>query len=147
LILRHVWRERSSWADLKTQIAATLSRFGVKKTLIENATVGVALADELRKFGTTLIGPVLKGMSDGIGGRNAKVERAIASGLLVRAEQNKLVLPSPESSPAWVQRYIDEVTGWTGDPAETSDQVDVSSYACWEVKQNQTRSWGGVIRV
>ncbi len=149
LILRHVWRGRVSWTELKVRTAQVLKDFNVKKVLIENATSGSQLAEELRQFGSRTISTVLPGMREGVSQRGAKMERAIASGLLKRAESNKLIVP--QYSPAqgnqpktWAEKYIDELTGWTGEPNETADQVDVSSYAAWETKQ-AGKVWGGVI--
>jgi hypothetical protein len=143
LILRHVWRGRVSWPELKLRTAATLDAFGVKKTIIENATVGHALCAELSRFGSRTVPTVIPGMSEGVGQRGAKLERAIASGLLKRAEDGKLVIPTAGTS-HWVKEYIDEVTSWTGEPSETADQIDVSSYAAYEVK-DQCIEWGGVV--
>lgn len=152
LILRHVWRDRVSWPELKQRTTDVLTRFGVKKTIIENATVGGALCSELRAFGSRTIPTIIPGMANGIGQRGAKLERALASGLIKRAESRKLVIPqyapAQGSQPkSWAEKYVDEVTGWTGEPTETADQIDVSSYAAWEVKQNQVKTWGGVINV
>jgi phage terminase large subunit-like protein len=150
LLLRYVWRDRVSYPQLKAGVTRTLEQWGVKKTVIENATMGAALAAELKMtFGTKLIPTVLPGMNEGIGQRGAKLERAITTGLIKRAESGKLVIPHwiPDpKNPTWMDRYFREITEWTGEPNEAADQVDVSSYASWETRNTASR-WGGQIKL
>lgn len=142
LFLRHVWRERVGWNELKVKAAEVLAVWGKPKAHVENAHVGQPLADELRAAGiqTELVGPVLPGMLDGW--RGAKLERAISAGLLVRLEQGRLLIPAEAD---WRPAYIQELTSWTGNPDETSDQIDASSYGSWSCKSTAS-SWGGIIR-
>lgn len=140
LFLRHVWRDRAGWNELKLRAADVLGMWGVKKTLIENAHVGPPLISELTAFGAAPVGPTLPGMADGW--RGAKLERAISAGLLSRLEQGRLLLPSDD--PPWLEPYVDELTDWTGQPDDVADQIDVSSYGAWHCK-TQAQPWGGTI--
>lgn len=138
LILRHVWRDRVGWLDLKAAIATTLRDHNCPRVLIENAHHGQALASELVGFAAELIGPVLPGMSESH--RGAKLERAIASGLLSRIEAHKLFIPVDERS--WVKAYRSELESWTGLPDAAADQIDISSYASHNCRSTVT-TWGG----
>jgi hypothetical protein len=148
LFLRHVWRDRVGWNELKLRVPEVLSAWGCRRAHVENAHVGQPLADELKAVGIQVefVGPMLPGMADGY--RGAKLERAIASGLLTRLEQGNLLLPGPDvklgDDPKrdWRPAYVLELTSWTGDPEQTSDQIDASSYAAWICKQAAS-SWGG----
>lgn len=131
LFLRHVWRERVSWNELKVRVPDQLEKWGVRSVDIENAHYGPVLADELRsRFSVQLVGPMLPGMADGY--RGAKLERAIASGLLARLERGGLLIP--HEAP-WLTSYEQELTSWSGSPDETTDQIDTSSYAAYRVKR------------
>lgn len=140
LFLRHVWRKQVDWNQLKAGVPDVLRTWGVQKTHIENAHYGKPLADELRGFQTELIGPNIPGMDET--GRDAKLARAVASGMLSAVELGKLFVPS--DSPDWLRAYVGEMTVWSGLPKETSDQVDVTSYACY-VSRRSTGRWGGVV--
>lgn len=145
LCLHHVWRERVAWNELKARTPQILNAHNCRSVDIENAHVGQPLADELtgKGFQVNLVGPTLPGMADGW--RGAKLERAIASGLLERLEAGKLLLPQTNQHQPWLPLFEGELTAWSGSPDETCDQIDMSSYACWRVK-NGTQAWGGVIR-
>jgi hypothetical protein len=140
LLLRYVWRDRVGWADLKTRVPDVLATWRCSKAYIENAHHGPALRDEIRGISAELIGPTIPGMTESH--RGAKLERAIASGLLSRLEDGRLLIPREESP--WVRTYINEMVGWGGLPNEPADQVDVSSYAAHVVKR-QVANWGGPI--
>lgn len=146
LFLRHVWRDRVSWGELKTRVPIILQQWQVPKALIENAHFGQPLADEIRGCTTELVGPVIAGMSDTNEG--AKLDRAVASGMLIRFELGKTLLPEEAD---WLPAYILELTSWTGNPDETCDQIDGTSYAAWHVKRN-AGTWsppaavGGLVR-
>jgi hypothetical protein len=77
-----------------------------------------------------LVGPVLPGMGDT--GQGAKLDRAIASGLLNRLERGAMLIPQAAN---WLPAYEAELTSWQGLPDETSDQIDVSSYAAYETRK------------
>ena len=49
----------------------------------------------------------------------AKLERAVASGMLSKLEAGQLFLPRFNN--AWAPRYESELLSWTGLPEETSD--------------------------
>lgn len=141
MFLRHVWRAQVDWNQLKSQIPEVLRTWQVQRTFVENAHYGKPLVSELRRFATELVGPTIPGMDDS--SRGAKLERAVASGMLTRAELGKIFIP--EESATWLPPYIREMTVWTGLPKETSDQVDMTSYACYVTRQAAGR-WGGVIK-
>lgn len=141
LLLRHVWRDRVGWLDLKTRIPEVLATWRVTKAYIENAHHGQPLKSELRGVSTELIGPVIDGMVER--GRGAKYERAVASGFISRIEDGRLFIPAGELP--WIRAYTNELVGWGGLPDETADQIDVSSYACFTTKR-LVASWGGVVK-
>jgi hypothetical protein len=143
LMLRHVWRSRVKWTDLKSSIPEVLKRWSVKKAYIENAHFGPALAEEITGCNIELIGPTLAGMRDGTNG--AKLDRAAASGVLTRMETGGFFIPEVEHG-EWVLTFQNEWTAWGGLPDEVADQIDVSSYAA-HVCRKKRGSWGGVINV
>lgn len=141
LFLRHVWRKQVDWNQLKTLVPDVLQTWNVQRAYIENAHYGQPLRNEIKGTATELVGPVISGMDDS--SRGAKLERAVASGMLARVENGKIYLPS--DNPTWLAEYLRELTIWTGLPKETADQVDATSYACY-VSRQQSSSWGGTIR-
>ena len=52
---------------------------------------------------------------------------ARAAWLITRLERGDVFLP--KSPTRWRMELEAELLGWTGDPAETSDQVDAAAYA------------------
>lgn len=138
--LRYVWRAQIEWSRLKVEIDNTLASWNVQKAYIENAHFGQPLAKEIRSCATELIGPVLQGMGDR--GEEAKLERAIASGMLARFEHGKIFVPREQST--WLDNYLHELLTWTGNPGEIADQIDMTSYAAFASKAAQAR-WGGMI--
>jgi phage terminase large subunit-like protein len=143
LYLRHVWRDRVEWSGLLGAAKSTLQDWQVRSVRIENAHFGPALRSELQAAGigdVQLVGPVLAGMADG--GQGAKLDRAVASGLIKRLESGKLLIP--QSAP-WLANYEMELTAWQGLPDEPSDQIDVSSYAANETRR-VVSGWGGTIK-
>jgi hypothetical protein len=134
LFLRHVWRQRVAWEDLKAGVIATLKAWDCRRADIENAHFGGPLAQEIQNAlpgtSTSLVGPVIGGMT-GQSGDGAKLERATASGLLTRLEAGKFFLPVDD--PAWKAEFEGELLRWTGLPDETADQIDVASYGCYHV--------------
>lgn len=140
LFLRHVWRQQVDWNQLRQGINGELETWNVTKAYIENAHFGQALACEVKCCSVELIGPVIEGMGDH--GEDAKLERAIASGMLARFEQGKIFIP--RSDEPWVQAWLKEVRGWTGKPNEVADQIDTISYASY-VSRRQAMVWGGTL--
>lgn len=140
LLLVYIWRAQVEWGQLKQRVPGVLQTWRVPKLYLENAHYGQPLRAEIKGHSVELIGPKIPGMDDT--SRGAKLERAIASGLLSRLEDGLLCLPD-EPQP-WVDPYKRELTVWTGLPKETADQIDVSSYAA-HVAKTRTGSWGGVV--
>ena len=141
LFLRHIWRARVEWTELRAGVRKTLEDWSCRSVRIENAHFGQALFSELNNIGEVrLIGPNLPGM----GQRNdgAKLDRAVSSGLIDRLQRGGLWIP--QSAP-WLPAYESELTSWSGLPDETADQIDVSSYAAYECRQS-SGTWGGVIK-
>lgn len=139
--LRYVWRKQVDWNSLKTDIDETLATWNVTKAYIENAHHGQPLATEILACPTELVGPVLPGMGDSSEG--AKLERAIASGMLARWEHGKFFVPQDRSD--WLDAYLRELQAWTGDPEEVADQIDMTSYAAY-ISKRSSGAWGGVLK-
>jgi phage terminase large subunit-like protein len=147
LFLRHVWRKRVGWPELHIEVAKVLNAWGNPPCDIENAHHGQVLHAELKKRNhrTKLVSTVLPNMKKTQ--RGAKYERAVASGLLGMFTEHKIWLPDAASVPgaaAWLPEFEGELTGWTGLPEETSDQIDNCSYAANRVRSGE-RVWGGVV--
>lgn len=144
LFLRHMWRERVGWTDLRHDVPLILKEWDCKKVFIENAHFGTPLSDEVKRAGISnvqLIGPVIPGMNEQ--SAKAKLARAAASGLLAMLQAGQVFLPVEAK---WLDPFERELTAWTGKPDETADQIDVSSYAAWHCKQT-TSSTGGPVSV
>ncbi len=142
LFLRHCWAKKVDWPILKVEIPALLQAWNVQRAYIENAHHGQPLLHEIKGIPQKeLIGPTLPGMGDTSEG--AKLERAVASGMLSRVEFGQILLPY-EVEP-WLVDYIRELTTWTGLPDEPSDRIDVTSYACAATKTGAF-SWGGTVK-
>ena len=140
LLLVHVWRDRVDWNGLKTRVPSVLKTWRCNRCYIENAHYGQPLSKEITGVNVELIGPCLPGMDDS--SRGAKLERAVASGMLARVEDGLLRIP--DSADNWIPAYRGELLSWTGLPKETSDQIDTTSYGSY-VAKTRTGSWGGVI--
>ena len=144
LFLRHIWRDRVEWPGLVSGVKGTLQDWQVRMVRIENAHYGAALRSEIVGAGlgdVTLVGPTLPGMRDGTAG--AKLDRAVASGLIDRLQGGRLFIPQAAT---WLAAYEMEFTGWQGLPDEPADQIDVSSYAAHECKRS-VGGWGGIINL
>jgi hypothetical protein len=142
LFLVHVWRGQVDWNELKQRVPSVLASWSVPRCYIENAHYGQPLSKEIKGCSVELIGPKIPGMDDT--SRGAKLERAIASGVLSRFEDGLLLVP--DDMPPWFGSYRQELTTWTGLPKETSDQIDVTSYASHIAKKSRS-SWGGTVNV
>lgn len=140
LFLAYVWRDRVGWGDLKSGVRRTLEENRVTRAYLENAHHAPALKEELRGIQCEMVGPVIEGMTESH--RGAKLERAIASGMLSRIEDHRLLIPDDERP--WIRAYRDELTSWGGLPDETADQIDCTSYASY-VCRRLVSSWGGTI--
>ncbi len=138
--LHYTWRKQVDWINLKSEIDETLHARNVSKAYIENAHFGQALAAEIRSCPVELVGPVIQGMGDT--GEDAKLERAIASGMLARWEHGKMFVPREATEDVLI--YLREVQAWTGAPTDVSDQIDTTSYICHVTKRSAS-TWGGVL--
>ncbi len=143
LFANFIWRDQVDWSGLKERVPSVLKTRKVPRSYIENAHFGQPLKKEIKGRATELIGPKIPGMDDG--SRGAKLERAIASGMLSRFEDGLILLPEVDmKNRNWVNAYRRELLAWTGLPKETSDQIDITSYASY-VAKTRTGSWGGVV--
>ncbi|TWU22462.1 Terminase-like family protein [Novipirellula galeiformis] len=140
LLARYVWRDRVDWNQLKIRVPSVLETWNCPKVYIENAHYGQPLSKEVKGRSIELIGPKIPGMDDT--SRGAKLERAIASGMLSMVEDGLLLIP--DSDEPWVPPFRREMLAWTGLPKETSDQIDIASYASY-VARAKSSTWGGVI--
>ncbi len=98
LFVRHVWRGQVDWNSLKAEVPAVLDAWDVTKCYIENAHYGKPLKAEIKccpvDFGWT---------NDTRHGRfepRAKLERAVASGMLSRVENGLIFVP--QNGPKWL---------------------------------------------
>jgi hypothetical protein len=156
LFLRHTWRARVGFIDLVASVKGVLGKWKCQKAVIEHAHVGYALGEELKRHGhfPQLVPTKLPGMktsgSSGTGTGGAKLERAVASGLLKKLEAGEIFLPKPDAIEgvlAWLAILQSEWLGWTGMDEETADQVDTASYAANECRTPAGGGWGGVVNV
>ena len=140
LFLRYCYASQVDWPKLKVDIPEVLKTWNVNRAYIENAHHGQPLAHEIKSCPKELVGPVIPGMGDTSSG--AKLERAVASGMLSRIEFGQLFLPHSEEP--WIPGYVRELTTWTGLPDQPADRIDVTSYACYVTKAGG-QSWGGLV--
>ena len=145
LFLRHVWRERVGWPDLRDQIRGVTSEWNCRKIFIENAHYGQVLQAELR--GAQLLPTRLPGMQTSQQG--AKYDRVVASRLPELIRKGRFWLPDVSTVPGahkWLPEFEAEFTSFTGLEDESADQIDVCSYAAYHVNSRQSQKWGGVIK-
>jgi hypothetical protein len=127
IFARHMARGLWGWEEMKYQIPKVLNDWNVERVFIEDKHWGSRLKDFLKRQVTML-------KDNG----QSKLERS--TDWQDKLQYGEFFIPA-EPVP-WRRKYIDECTSWTGHPEETSDQIDVSSYACREIKQKK-QSWGG----
>ncbi len=145
LFLRHIWRARVDWIQLKNAIPKVLDEWHVRLALIESAYNGQALSQEIGSR-AQLVSASLGGMKhDRIGNPlSAKQERARSSGFLGMLERGEFFLPDIATVAGvaeWLPDFEAELLGWTGRKEETADQIDVCSYAADHVR-SKGQSWG-----
>lgn len=145
LFLRHIWRKMAAWHELKAMAIQTIREWHSKENFVEDKHVGPQLRDEIRRAGLHC-DQVPANMPNMVHtDEGAKKDRAIASGIVSRAEGGRLLIPHVDMELPWVDAYEAELTNWTGRPDTTCDQIDVSSYAAFKCKQSAS-SWGGPIK-
>ena len=129
LFLRHIWRDRVGWDDLKTGIQDVVRRWGPRTTIVENAHWGKPLAAELRQNtpNVELFNPQQKGLQGkGRTGQPGKLERSTQ--LQNMLSEGRIFLPAEENS-GWRLDLEAEWLSWTGHEDEPADQIDVASMA------------------
>lgn len=132
LMLRHIWRDRVNWIDLKTTVPEVLRDWSVKTTIIEKANSGVQLIQELTKMGGFNVKSFLPHSRKDFkneGGRPGKLDRSTRFQNML--EQGRVFLPKFENS-GWRRALEDEWVTWTGHEDDPADQVDVASIAAIE---------------
>lgn len=145
LFLRHIYRSRAESIVLRKEIPDLLSKHSCKVVRIECATIGNALASELRamNYRVEMLNTVLPEQVKS-GDKTAKKDRFTASGLDVTLANGWLCLPL--SRPPWLDTYTNELTSWCGLPTDVADQVDITSYAAFHARQ-QRGQWDGPVTV
>lgn len=126
LFLRHIWRRRVGWIDLEAGAKKICSEWNVKEVHIENAHVGPALCEVMKRAGfnaRTVTTKPNRLKSDG--GVPGKLERA--TNAINKYQRGEVLLP--EDNNDWLLSYEAELLSWTGHPDETNDQIDVTSHA------------------
>ncbi len=91
LFLRFCYATQVDWPKLKVDLPEVLKTWDVKKVWVENAHHGQPMLHEIKSCAKELVGPVIPGMGDTSSG--AKLERAVASGMLSRLEFGQIFLP------------------------------------------------------
>ena len=140
LFLRYCYASKVDWPRLKVEVPGVLEAWNVQRAWVENAHHGQPLLSEIKCCPKELVGPSIPGMGDTSEG--AKLERAVASGMLSRIEFGQIFLP--HDNEPWVSDYVRELTTWTGLPDEPADRIDVTSYLCYVTKSGSS-SWGGIV--
>lgn len=113
------WRKQAGYLETKNALREIRERYPFAKILIEEASNGTGIIDELRREFPGIVPVLPKG---GKMTRAATVEPICASGALVL----------PEHAP-WRNKFIDEVTIF-GPDAKHDDQVDAMVYALREMQ-------------
>jgi phage terminase large subunit-like protein len=138
LFLRHVWRARVNWNDLKAHVRGVLKEWKPNRVLIENAHHGPPLAAELGdEFRVDLVSTSAHHVR-GEEGRPGKVERATP--LLNKLEKGEVFLPRYNNQ--WLSDLEGEWLSWTGLADETADQIDAAAYAVNDLLQYDGRETG-----
>ena len=145
LFLRHIWRVRVDWIQLKNAIPRVLDEWHVPLVLIEAAYNGQALSLEIGSRARLVTAALGTMKFDRVGDPlSAKQERARSSGFLGMLEHGEFFLPDIATVAGvaeWLPDFEAELLGWTGRKEETADQIDVCSYAANHVRSTG-QSWG-----
>ena len=118
LLLRFVARHQKEVPETKKLIRSVLHQFPESQFVgMELTTMSTHLYQIYQHEGFNMR-PFSPNTGD-------KIARSVAATNMM--EQGRLLVPD-EPSP-WLRDWTDEIFTWTGDPKETDDQVDVTSYA------------------
>ncbi len=140
LFLRHVWRERVHYGGIKENIRRLHREWSFGMLRIENAHLGPAVYSDLESEGVPCeLASTATANKKGETGKPAKVERA--TDFLNKLERGEIWLPDANAD--WLPAVETEWLGWTGDPAEPDDTIDVGSHAA--IYSDQERTSGGTI--
>lgn len=130
MCLRHVWRARVGYTDLKESIRNTAKEWRPSRLYVEDAHLGPALFADLRgELPIQTISPAGKD----------KVTRA--TDLLNMLEAGEVYLPdhTVQGTGGWCSTLTSEWLSWQGLDDDTADQVDTAAYAAMEVCKGSAR--------
>jgi phage terminase large subunit-like protein len=129
LVLRYVWRKRVGFTDLAAGVRAVHREWRPASIKVEDKHFGPALWDLLRgEMPITTIST---------GGKDKVTRAAPLLNMLERGEGP--YLPKYDDG-GWRAAYEAELLSWQGLEDETSDQIDVSSYAAMEVQGGSSQT-------
>lgn len=124
MLLRHVWRDRVSYPDLKANVLRLAQEWHPHRIKVEDAHFGRPLKGDLcSKIPITTISPA----------GNDKVTRA--TDLLNMLEAGEVYLPD-ETVPgvgAWLSALQSEWLSWQGLDTDMADQIDTAAYAAMDI--------------
>lgn len=106
--IRHIWRHRVEYPDLKRQVKRLCTDYQVDTLLIEDSVSGSVLAQEFNHAGIATIA---------IRPQGSKAERVAAQSDLMEAHQVRLARGQP-----WIEDFLTETRGFPA--AAHDDQVD-----------------------
>lgn len=136
MVLRHQWRERVNFPDLKERVRTVNREWRPSRLVVERAHFGDPLYYDMRNEGLPFetIDPAGKG----------KAERA--KDLFTMLDSGEVFLPHRNNpgAGAFLGELESEWLSWQGTKDEVADQIDPASYAATLCGQ-ATSSWGGVI--
>lgn len=124
--LRHVFRQRLAYPDLRRKIVAMAQEFAATTLLIEDAGPGSNLLEDLRCDPSLCIpGPI------GIKPEGSKIDRMAAQSARIEAGQVHI----PNDAP-WLAVFLNEMLAFPG--GKHDDQVDsVSQFVLWAQRSTQ----------
>ncbi len=125
LLLVHVRRFQEEMPDIVPAIVheRQMGQGRVRSVCMEHTTQSIHLYQSCQRANLPMV--AMKAETDKVS-RSFSASNMMASGELLL----------PDEGPHWLQDYEDELFTWTGDPDETDDQVDVTSYAGIFITQN-----------
>jgi phage terminase large subunit-like protein len=129
LFLRHVWRGQCEYPDLRQMVTRIYNTWNANCLYVEDATMGRALGQELRKNRMTvhLLSAFVKAERSRVGDntRPGKIERSVD--LQRMMEKGQIFFPQYDNQ--WLPDYEAELLSWRGLKEDQDDQVDITSYA------------------